>query len=99
MRLLRRRGKLFFDPQQIIDSVQNCVLPLDVILESKNIFSRASIDRCGRRNWRLIPRDDRQTSLQLRPRLNDHLNCLRPSERARGEDEPFRLIGGRNFER
>jgi len=83
VRLLRRCGELLFDPQQIIDSVQNCVLPLDVCLESKDIFCRAGIERSERWNWGLIARDDRQTSLQIGPRLRDELNCFLPSERAR----------------
>jgi hypothetical protein len=96
--LLRSCSKLLFDPQQIIDSVQNCVLPPDVILESKDILTRASIERGERRNWGLIARYDRQTSFKLRPSLSDILNCFLPSERARRENEPFQLIGGWNFE-
>jgi hypothetical protein len=85
-------GKLLFDPQQIIDGVQNCVLPLDVIPEPEDLLSRASIKYSERRDWNFLARDDRQPSLQLWPRLSDELYRLLPCKPARRDDEPFRLV-------
>src|SRR6266852_8503319 len=92
--------ELLFDPQQIIDSVQNCVLPLDVIPDAEDVLSRASVKYSVRRDWRFLARDDRQPPLQLWPRLSDELYRLLPCKPARGEDEPFRLVRrGWNLER
>jgi hypothetical protein len=99
MRLLCSCGKLLFNPQQIIDSVQHCILPLDVIPEPKDLLSRASIKYSERRHWSFLARDHRQPSLQFWPRLSDELYCLLPCKPARREDEPFRLVlRGWNFE-
>ena len=101
VRLLRSRsGKLPFYPQKIIDSVQNCVLPLDVIPEPKDLLSRASIKYSERCDWRFLARNDGQPFLQLWPRLSEELCRLLPCEPARGDDEPFRLVRrGWNLER
>ena len=100
VRLLRSCcGNLLFYAQQIIDGVQNCVLPLYVILEPEDVPSHASIKYSGRGKRGFLARNDRHTSLQLRPRFSDNFYRILPSERARGEDEPFHLIGGWNFER
>ena len=91
-RLLPSRGKLPLDPQEIIDSVQNSVLPLDVVPEPEHLLSRASIKRSKRRNWRFLARDDSQPFLQLWPRLSEEFCRLLPCKPARGDDEPFRLV-------
>ena len=93
-------GKFLFDPQQVIDSVQNCVLPRDVIPEPEDLLSRASIKYGERRHWSFLARDRRQPSLQLWPRLSDELYRLFPCKPARRDDEPFRFVRRRwNFER
>lgn len=49
---------LLFDPQQIVNGVQNGVLPLDVILQPKDCLGLARI-KCGERRERgLLARDD-----------------------------------------
>jgi hypothetical protein len=97
--LLRSYGKLLFYAQQIVNSVQNRVLPLHVILQSKDRLGRAGINYSKRRYSGLLSRDDGQSSLQLRPRLSEQFYRLLPREPARGDDEPLRRIGGRNLER
>jgi hypothetical protein len=99
VRLLRSYRKLLLYPQQIVNSVQNSVLPLDVILQPEDSPSRAGVQCRIWRNGRFLTRDNGQTSLQLRPRLSEELYRLLPGERARGEDEPLRRVGGGNLER
>ena len=89
--------KLLFDSQHVINSVHNRVLPLDIILQSKNILRRAGIEFSARRNGWFLARDDRQAFLQLRPGLSEELYRLLPRKRARGYDEPLRRIAGRGY--
>ena len=44
LRLLRSCRKLLFDSQQIIDGVQNRILPLDVIPQPEDVLSRACVE-------------------------------------------------------
>jgi len=71
--LLRSRGQLLFYPNQIVNSVQDDILPLDVIFKSKNRFGRARIERSKQLHWRFVARDGGETSLQLRSCLSEEL--------------------------
>ena len=83
---LRSHCELLFDSQHIVDSVQNAVLPLDIILQPKDPLSRTRIDSNTRRNCRLLARDDRQATLQLRPCLSKEFYRLLPGKGVRGHE-------------
>ena len=99
LRLLSTYAKLLFDAHHIVNGIQNGVLPLDVILKPKDRLGRTCIECGARSNWRLLPRDNGQAALQLRPRLSEKLGRLLPGERARGYDEPLHRVGRRNLDR
>lgn len=99
LRLLRSCGQLLFDPQQIINRIQDGVLPLDVISKTKNRFGRAGIECSERLDRGFIARDNRKALLQLRPRPGEELDRIDPRELARGDDEPLGLVGGGHLER
>ena len=46
---LRSHCEFLFDPQRIVDTVQNAVLPLDIILQPNEPLSRTRIDSNTRR--------------------------------------------------
>lgn len=59
---LRSTSQLLFDPQLIIDGVQDCILPADVIFEPKNLLCRAGIEASEPRD-RLLARNDGEATL------------------------------------
>ena len=89
------RSQLLLDAQHIINSVQDSILPPDVVLEPKSSLRRANIQRGERPDGRFLTRDDGQASLQLGPRLCEKLDSLFPREPARRYDEPLRPVGWR----
>jgi hypothetical protein len=91
VRLLRGYGKLLLDPRRIINSVQNSVLPLDVIHHPKDgHHSRTGIECSERRNCRLLPMTGRRP---FNSGLSDQPYRL-PGERARGDGESFGALEG-----
>jgi hypothetical protein len=92
----RLARQLPLNAQQIVNGVQNGVLPLDVILQPEHALRFAGVQRSDRPKVASHRRiNDWQTFLQLRPLLREQFDRLCPCKRARRHDEPFQRPGRR----
>jgi hypothetical protein len=96
---LRGWLELPLNAQQIVNGVQNGILPLHIILHPEHTLRFARVQRSDRPEGRFFSRDRWQAVLELRPLLSEQLRRLYPRKGARGQDEAFGLLGGRKFQR